>query len=72
MASSLGPRAQRSRILLPNGVGDRVMASPRIIPINTARSFQKTSKPTQKMPLGVEKLQIPANINSLHTMQRGM
>ena len=71
MASSLGPRAQRSSITLPKAMRDRIMTAPRVIPINMARSFQKTNRPHPQMPLGTEGLQSPQNIQSLHLREVG-
>jgi len=65
MASSYGERATRRMIMLPTESG-KIELSPRIVPISTARSFQKIPRPKMKMPMGVENLKTPDNIKNLH------
>ena len=66
MASSFGERARKTQILLPSASEDRMVVTPRVIPIALARSFGRTNKPHQKMPIGVESLKAPENIKNLH------
>jgi len=67
MASSLGERATRHRLIIPGlNKNDRLIQAPRVIPIDLARSFQKTPTPLSRMPLGVENLKSPENVKRLH------
>jgi len=66
MASSFGERAIRRSLIIPSLTNDRIMSTPRIVPISVARSFQRAIRPKERMPLGVEHLKSPDNIKNLH------
>lgn len=64
MASSFGERVVRTAIKIPNlGV---VTSAPKIIPISLARSFTKAAWPSQKIPIGIDGIKSPDNIQMLH------
>jgi phage FluMu gp28-like protein len=67
MASSLGERAVKSRISIPSTGEEKLITSPRIIPISMARSFTRVNLPKARMPLGAAGLRAPENIKLLHS-----
>lgn len=67
MASSLGSRPMRRSMLVPPGLDKgRIILPKRIIPIETARSFQRTRRPRARVPMDVSVLRSPDDLRRMH------
>ena len=66
MASSFGERAVRRSIIIPGATGERIIIPPRIIPITSARSFIRTTRPRALMPMDISVLKRPDDLKKLH------
>jgi hypothetical protein len=65
MASSLGPRPQRTKIIyLPKG--ETTISKARVIPVNLNRKIVPIARPKYKVPTGIGVLKNPEEIYILH------
>ena len=70
MASSLGTRPSKKRLIIPStGLG---VINNKIIPISRTRTFGRVPFPRQQMQIGVEGLVPPIDIATLHKLKRAM
>jgi len=73
MASSIGERPVKRSIIIPNIDSETGIARPRVVPISQARTFGKLVRSKAKLPMGVENLKSPVEINQFHLkkLERG-
>lgn len=72
MASSLGVRPSRRKIVIPTAPGKSINLPNKIVPIPQVRTFGKASFPRAQENFGLSGLPYPIDIEALHELQRTM